>query len=109
MIRRIWGETCGLRGVRRRSRAVRFSIVPHRGSSFRLMRRMPRPERETILTDRLIVAVALGVVAVLGAPAGAQHWPSFRGPQASGVLDGSDPPASWDVTRKEHVRWQTAI
>lgn len=50
-----------------------------------------------------------GVVWALASPLDAQHWPSFRGPRASGVLDGIDPPGSWDVLRGESVAWQTLI
>lgn len=45
----------------------------------------------------------------LATPIAAQQWPSFRGPSASGVLDGSQPPVSWDVPRGAHVAWQTPI
>src|SRR5882724_9446388 len=41
--------------------------------------------------------------------AAAQNWPSFRGPSASGVADGQNPPVSWDVARGTLIRWKTAI
>ncbi len=41
--------------------------------------------------------------------AGAQNWPSFRGPNASGVADGADPPVSWDAVKSVNVKWRTAI
>jgi dipeptidyl aminopeptidase/acylaminoacyl peptidase/ankyrin repeat protein/outer membrane protein assembly factor BamB len=37
------------------------------------------------------------------------NWPSFRGPNASGVADGQFPPISWDVDKKHNVRWKTPI
>jgi outer membrane protein assembly factor BamB len=37
------------------------------------------------------------------------NWPSFRGPNASGVADGQFPPLTWDVEKKSNVRWKTAI
>ncbi len=37
------------------------------------------------------------------------HWPSFRGPNASGVADGFPLPTTWDVARNENVRWKTPI
>ncbi len=43
------------------------------------------------------------------ASAESQSWPSFRGPQASGVQDGHATPAAWDVAKKENVRWSTEI
>jgi outer membrane protein assembly factor BamB len=37
------------------------------------------------------------------------NWPSFRGPDASGVADGQHPPLSWDVKEGTNVRWKTPI
>ncbi len=39
----------------------------------------------------------------------AQNWPSFRGPNASGIAEGTKPPITWDVEKAEHVLWKTAI
>ncbi len=39
----------------------------------------------------------------------AQHWPSFRGPQAAGVADGHATAAEWDGVRGKNVAWKTAI
>ena len=51
------------------------------------------------------------VVAVLGLAArvSAQNWPSFRGPQASGVADGSPTPVTWNVSTSQNVVWKTPI
>jgi outer membrane protein assembly factor BamB len=37
------------------------------------------------------------------------NWPSFRGPDGTGVADGQHPPVRWDVKTGESVRWKTAI
>lgn len=37
------------------------------------------------------------------------NWPSFRGPNASGIADGQSPPTSWDAETLENVRWKTPI
>jgi outer membrane protein assembly factor BamB len=37
------------------------------------------------------------------------RWPSFRGPNASGVADGQYPPVTWDVEKNVNVRWKTPI
>lgn len=42
-------------------------------------------------------------------PVASQQWPSFRGPAASGVLDGAHPPVEWDVGSKRSVLWKTPI
>ena len=58
------------------------------------------------LPGRLAAALAL----LAAAPAGAQQWPSFRGPQASGVAAGAAPVAtSWNVPTGTAVLWKTPI
>ncbi|HUE82311.1 MAG TPA: PQQ-binding-like beta-propeller repeat protein, partial [Pyrinomonadaceae bacterium] len=39
----------------------------------------------------------------------AQNWPSFRGPNASGVADGNRLPNTWDAARETNVVWKTPI
>lgn len=36
-------------------------------------------------------------------------WPSFRGPEASGIADGQNIPDKWDPKTGENVLWRTAI
>jgi outer membrane protein assembly factor BamB len=36
-------------------------------------------------------------------------WPSFRGPNASGVADGQDLPEKWDTTTNESILWRRPI
>jgi len=36
-------------------------------------------------------------------------WPSFRGPSASGVADGQNPPTAWDAETGHNVLWNTPI
>lgn len=42
------------------------------------------------------------------APALAQNWPSFRGPNGQGVGTGN-PPLTWNVGTGENIRWKTRI
>jgi outer membrane protein assembly factor BamB len=37
------------------------------------------------------------------------NWPSFRGPDGTGVADGQHPPVKWDVKKNDGVRWKTKI
>lgn len=37
------------------------------------------------------------------------NWPSFRGPNASGIGDGQAPPVVWDEERQRNIRWRTPI
>src|SRR6476659_3664912 len=39
----------------------------------------------------------------------AQNWPSFRGPNASGVAEGTNPPTTWDLEKSQNVLWKTSI
>ena len=34
------------------------------------------------------------------------NWPSFRGPQASGICDGLELPTEWDLEEGTNVRWR---
>jgi len=56
-------------------------------------------------------ALLLTAVACAGggeAPA-RSPWPAFRGPQASGIADGQNPPVEWDAASGHNVQWKTAI
>src|SRR5918998_5761181 len=54
-----------------------------------------------LLSFCLLLSCASGV--------SAQHWPQFRGAQASGVADNQKTPVSWDATKSQNVRWKTPI
>ena len=55
-------------------------------------------------------ALALILVASLGAvQLAAQHWPSFRGANASGIGDGQSPPVVWDATASLNVSWKVPL
>jgi outer membrane protein assembly factor BamB len=52
----------------------------------------------------------VGALTLASGPAAtAQHWPSFRGPDASGVAAGGEPPLTWDVGAGTNVAWRTPI
>lgn len=53
--------------------------------------------------------VSLLFLLAAAAPAGAQHWPSFRGEHAAGVADGQNLPESWDAEKGASIRWKTRI
>jgi outer membrane protein assembly factor BamB len=53
--------------------------------------------------------VAIAVLALLALPVGAQDWPQFRGPDASGVADGKPLPVSWDAAQGKGILWKTKI
>jgi outer membrane protein assembly factor BamB len=39
----------------------------------------------------------------------AQNWPQFRGPGASGVVEGQPAAVTWDAGKSVNTRWKTAI
>jgi PQQ-like domain len=53
--------------------------------------------------------LCLSLLTLSALDTGAQNWPSFRGPNASGVADGTKPPTNWDVEKSQNVIWKTAI
>ncbi len=52
----------------------------------------------------IAAACSLATISV----AHAQNWPSFRGPNGSGIGTGS-PPATWNVETGENVKWKVPI
>ena len=49
------------------------------------------------------------VKAVAGLVAAPLNWPSFRGPDGTGIADGQHPPLNWNGKTGEGVRWKTPI
>jgi outer membrane protein assembly factor BamB len=49
------------------------------------------------------------LIFLITSTAPAQNWPSFRGPNSSGVADGAKPPAVWDAEKSINILWKTAI
>ena len=59
---------------------------------------------------RRIVRTAGGRPPARPAPAApAANWPSFRGPQASGVADGQNLPDRWNPATGENILWRTPL
>ena len=57
---------------------------------------------------RLISKLAAGLILTLSTSALGQNWPSFRGPNGSGIGDGS-PPITWDIATGDNVKWKVKI
>ena len=70
-----------------------------------------RPSAEPLrIAERRIVRTApSGLPALPAAPPAAGAWPTFRGPQASGVADGQNLPERWNVQTGENVLWRAAV
>jgi PQQ-like domain len=54
-------------------------------------------------------AIVVAVWVLAGAAISAQNWPSFRGPNASGVAEGQPTPLKWDVASGENLLWKTSV
>jgi outer membrane protein assembly factor BamB len=53
--------------------------------------------------------ISLIVIVTSSISATAQNWPQFRGPGASGVVEGRPAASSWDATKAVNTRWKTEI
>jgi outer membrane protein assembly factor BamB len=58
----------------------------------------------------MAAAVVLALAAVSAdTPRPGIDWPSFRGPGARGVADGTPAPATWDVPGNKNVKWRVDV
>ncbi len=56
-----------------------------------------------------VVLILSAVLPGAGPGAGDENWPSFRGPRASGVVEGSPAPVRWDVPKGQNVKWKVPV
>ncbi len=56
----------------------------------------------------VMLAVAFPLAAMASEPTDI-HWPSFRGPQASGIAEGHTLPIRWNVETGKNIKWKTPI
>ena len=61
----------------------------------------------SLLLRGLLVLIAIHPHFLAGAEKA--NWPSFRGPHASGVMDGMNLPDKWDVATGVGIRFKVAI
>ncbi|HKR23313.1 MAG TPA: PQQ-binding-like beta-propeller repeat protein [Pyrinomonadaceae bacterium] len=53
--------------------------------------------------------VSIILLAFMFSTVPAQNWPQFRGPGATGVVEGSTQPVKWDAATQTNVRWKLKI
>jgi outer membrane protein assembly factor BamB len=99
--------------VRRESGLVSFALISDDCVSRRMILDRstwsPASEAKTV-PDRQIVRTAAEKKRPLTiAAATAGSWPSFRGPEASGVADGQRLPDRWDGATRQNILWRMAI
>ena len=95
-------------GTRVRFALVADDCVPRRMILDRSEWR-PSGEPEPVPERTIVRTAAPRLRPLRAAGRGAGSWPSFRGPQASGVADGQHLPDRWDVATGENVLWRTPI
>lgn len=57
----------------------------------------------------LLLTLILSSGALSSGVAAEGHWPSFRGPGASGLAEGHQTATTWNVESGENIAWKTAI
>ena len=55
------------------------------------------------------IILLLIVLFLVSSSTRAQNWPQFRGPGASGVVEGLPAAVTWDAQKSVNTRWKTAI
>lgn len=116
-------STGGARDECRTPARYTFSVAGSRvslelvGSDACEMRRMvldhsswlPVGQEEAIAERTFVRTSAKSAAALPGAASERGSWPSFRGPQASGIAEGQHLPDRWDGTTGENILWRTPI
>lgn len=58
---------------------------------------------------RRLFLFSILLIAVAPAAARAQNWPQFRGPLATGIVEGGTTPTAWDAGKSQNLLWKTEI
>ncbi|QQS48528.1 MAG: PQQ-binding-like beta-propeller repeat protein [Acidobacteriota bacterium] len=69
----------------------------------------PASESESIPARRIVRSGPVKTPALTKPGSAAGSWPSFRGPQASGIASGQNLPEYWNGKTGEHILWKTPI
>ncbi len=65
--------------------------------------------RASVHLRRWLISAGLALFGLLVSVSEGSDWPSFRGPRASGVADGTNPPLVWDVEKGSRIAWKTPV
>ncbi|MBN2416697.1 PQQ-binding-like beta-propeller repeat protein [bacterium] len=66
--------------------------------------------KSRIYTAGVLIAIVTSLFCQqTGRQKGSTNWPSFRGPNASGIADGYATPVQWNLPEGENIRWKTEI
>lgn len=61
------------------------------------------------MLTRDAIVFTIGLTLSATAAATAQNWPSFRGPNASGIAEAQPLPVSWDGEKSINILWKTPL
>ena len=70
---------------------------------------LPEGEKPVFSERRIVRSGRDGLPTLPAAAPATGSWPSFRGPNASGVADGQHLPDRWNGRTGEHILWRTPI
>ncbi len=61
------------------------------------------------MRDTALIIVSVCILSVLMATPRGTEWPSFRGPQATGISEGQNLPDRWNGSTGENIKWKVPI
>src|SRR5579872_1168473 len=70
---------------------------------------LPIGEEEPIAERTIVRTAAPSLPRLPDAASDRGSWPSFRGPHASGIVEGQHLPDRWDGTTGENILWRTPV
>jgi len=70
---------------------------------------LPRGVQPAMEARRIVRAGGLSKSALPPPANGTGHWPSFRGPEASGIAEKQDLPDDWNPATGTNILWRTTI
>lgn len=97
--------------VTRGAKEIRFDFIADecRPRQMILDRSAWLPADEKIIKPVRHTALTKGAKAPKRALPGEASWPSFRGPQASGLAEGQNLPDTWNARSGENILWRTPV
>ena len=106
-------ETPGKYRVKRQGTHVGFELVSDNCQFRRMMLDgsdwSPASEAKVIPARNVIRTAGAKLSSAADKKGMKSSWPSFRGPQASGIADGQNLPDRWDTKTGENILWRTPI
>jgi outer membrane protein assembly factor BamB len=70
---------------------------------------VPTEEKRVIPTRNIVRSTAKSINSLPSAGSNKGSWPSFRGPEASGISEGQKLPDRWNAQSGENILWRTPI